>query len=81
MSTLDRIRVLLAEILGTEIEPTPIELHAQLIEDLGADSLDGIQLQLAIEEEFGVAIGDDEMTSLITVGDLVKRIDGAQPPA
>lgn len=81
MTTLDRLRTLLAEILGTEIEPTPIEPHARLEEDLGADSLDAIQLQLAIEEEFGVVIEDGELLRLITVGDLVQRIDSAQPPA
>lgn len=81
MTTLDRLRTLLADILGPETEPTPIELHAHLVEDLGADSLDSVELQMAIEEEFGVVIGDDEFTHLITVGDLVKRIDSAQPPA
>ncbi|HYF88774.1 acyl carrier protein [Azospirillum sp.] len=74
------LRTLLADILGTETEPTPIEPHAQLIDDLGADSLDAYELQIAIEEEFGVAIEDDELPRLITVGDLVKRIDNAQPP-
>lgn len=81
MTTLDRLRVILADILGSEAEPTPIEPHARFSDDLGADSLDAYELQLAIEEEFGIVIADDELPSLITVGDLVKRIDGAQPPA
>lgn len=79
MTTLERLQTLLIEILGMDV--TPVEPHAYLEEDLGADSLDAIQLQLAIEEEFGVVISDDEMPRFITVGDLVKRIDGALPPA
>jgi len=79
MSTLERTQKLLAEILGNGIDPTPIEPHAYFGDDLGADSLDAIQIQIAVEEEFGVEIPDDEFGRIITVDDLVKRIDSAVP--
>ncbi|WP_376957679.1 acyl carrier protein [Azospirillum sp. A26] len=79
MTTFERLQKLLADVIGTEIEPTPIERHARFLDDLGADSLDAVEIQFAIEEEFGVEIDDGEFDEIITVDDLVKRIDSAVP--
>ncbi len=46
-------------------------------EDLGADSLDTVELVMAFEEEFGIEIPDDAAESIVTVGDAVKYIDKA----
>src|ERR1700685_3795216 len=52
--------------------------NASFIEDLGADSLDTVELVMAVEEEFGIEIPDDAAESIVTVGDAVKYIDKAQ---
>ena len=52
--------------------------NASFIEDLGADSLDTVELVMAFEEEFGIEIPDDAAESIVTVGDAVKFIDKAQ---
>jgi acyl carrier protein len=51
--------------------------NASFIEDLGADSLDTVELVMAFEEEFGIEIPDDAAESIVTVGDAVKYIDKA----
>lgn len=51
---------------------------ASFIEDLGADSLDTVELVMAFEEEFGIEIPDDAAESIVTVGDAVKFIDKSQ---
>jgi acyl carrier protein len=51
---------------------------ASFIEDLGADSLDTVELVMAFEEEFGIEIPDDAAESIVTVGDAIKFIDKAQ---
>ncbi len=52
-----------------------ITMEARLIEDLGADSLDAVELNMAIEDSFGVEIPDTALAELKTVGDLVKHIE------
>jgi acyl carrier protein len=52
--------------------------NASFIEDLGADSLDTVELVMAFEEEFGIEIPDDAAESIVTVGDAVKFIEKAQ---
>lgn len=61
---------IVAEILS--VDPSSIKLESSAIEDLGADSLDVVELCLALEEEFGVEIPDDAAESLQTVGDAVN---------
>ena len=51
---------------------------ASFIDDLGADSLDTVELVMAFEEEFGVEIPDDAAETILTVGDAVKFIEKAQ---
>ena len=54
-----------------------IRRHFLFIDDLGADSLDTVELVMAFEEEFGVEIPDDAAETILTVGDAVKYIDKA----
>jgi acyl carrier protein len=52
-----------------------VTLQAKFIEDLGADSLDTVELVMAFEEEFNVEVPDEEAEKLQTVGDVVKYIE------
>ena len=51
-----------------------VVLTARLVEDLGADSLDVVELIMAFEDEFGVSLPDEEISKMKTVGDIVKYI-------
>ena len=71
----DKIKRIVVEHLGVdEAKVTP---EASFIDDLGADSLDTVELVMAFEEEFGIEIPDDAAESIVTVGDAVKYIDKA----
>jgi acyl carrier protein len=68
----DRVRKIVVEHLGVE-EDKVVE-SASFIDDLGADSLDTVELVMAFEEEFGIEIPDDAAESIQTFGDAVKFI-------
>jgi acyl carrier protein len=68
----DRVKAVLAENLGEKVEN--IILEARLEDDLRADSLDFIDLVMAIEEEFGLEIPDEEANKLTTVKDIVLYV-------
>ena len=72
----DKVRDIIVEQLG--VNPEQVTLEAKFIEDLGADSLDTVELVMAFEEEFGVEIPDDAAETILTVGDAVKFIEKAQ---
>jgi len=55
-----------------------ITLEASLTKDLGADSLDAVEIILAIEEEYGIEIPDDVAENLKTVGDLMSYLEGVK---
>lgn len=69
----EKLRDLIVENLGVNEEEVTQE--ANLIEDLGADSLDAVELSMAIEDEFDVEIEDEEFQQLATVGDILKAIE------
>ena len=69
----DRVRAIIAEQLGVKIEE--VTDAASFIDDLGADSLDTVELVMALEEEFGVEIPDEDAEKMTTVGDAVKYIE------
>lgn len=71
-----RIKDIIIEQLGvTADQVTP---GAKFIEDLGADSLDTVELVMALEEEFGLEIPDDEAEKLQSVGDVIKHVEDSQ---
>ncbi len=70
----EKVRAIVVEQLGVKIEEVKDE--AKFIDDLGADSLDTVELVMALEEEFGAEIPDEEAEKLTTVGDAVKYIEG-----
>jgi len=71
----DRVKKIVVEHLG--VEESKVTENASFIDDLGADSLDTVELVMAFEEEFGIEIPDDAAESIVTVGDAVKYIDKA----
>ena len=73
--TPDRVKKIVVEHLGVE-EDKVVE-SAAFIDDLGADSLDTVELVMAFEEEFGIEIPDDAAETIQTVGDAVTFIKGA----
>ena len=70
--TADRVQKIVVEHLGVEADKVTQE--ASFIDDLGADSLDIVELVMAFEEEFGVEIPDDAAEKITTVGDATKYI-------
>lgn len=68
----EKVKKIVAEQLGVDI--TEVKPEASFIEDLGADSLDTVELVMALEEEFGVEIPDEDAEKIINVGDAIKYI-------
>ena len=71
-----RIKEIIVEQLGANADQVVPE--AKFIEDLGADSLDTVELVMALEEEFGSEIPDEDAEKLTTVGDVIKYIEDQQ---
>lgn len=72
-ATFDKVKKIIVEQLGVdEGEVTP---EASITDDLGADSLDQVELVMAFETEFNIDIPDEEAEKIKTVGDAVARID------
>lgn len=69
----EKVRKLIAEELS--LEEAKITLESRLSEDLGADSLDAVELIMALEDEFGVEVSDEMAQSIRTVGDIVKLLE------
>ena len=70
----ERVKKIVVEHLG--VEDSKIQSDSKFIDDLGADSLDTVELVMAFEEEFGSEISDSEAEKILTVGDAVKFIEG-----
>ena len=73
--TADRVKKIVVEHLGVEADK--VTEDASFIDDLGADSLDTVELGMAFEEEFGCEIPDDAAEKILTVGDAVKFLESA----
>ncbi|WP_439575352.1 acyl carrier protein [Phreatobacter sp.] len=73
--TAERVKKIVVEQLGVDAEK--VVPAASFIDDLGADSLDTVELVMAFEEEFGVEIPDDAAETILTVGDAVKFLEKA----
>jgi acyl carrier protein len=67
-----KVREIIANELGVEMEKVTDE--ASFVEDLGADSLDTVELVMAFEEEFGVEIPDEDAEQMQTVGDAIRYL-------
>ena len=69
----ERVKKIVVEHLG--VDESKVTENASFIDDLGADSLDIVELVMAFEEEFGVEIPDDAAEKIATVGDATKYIE------
>lgn len=69
----EKVKDIIVEQLG--VNPEQVTNTASFIEDLGADSLDTVELVMAFEEEFGVEVPDEDAEKLQTVGDVIKYIE------
>jgi acyl carrier protein len=71
-----RVKDIIVEQLG--VKPEQVTPEAKFIEDLGADSLDTVELVMALEEEFGIEVPDEQAEKLQSVGDVIKYIEDSQ---
>ena len=74
LSTFDQVKKIVKEQLG--VEEDEIQMSSTFVDDLGADSLDIVELIMAFEEEFNIEIPDEKAEKIKTVEDVVKYIDG-----
>lgn len=74
MAAEEKIKSIIAEQLGVKAEE--IKPESSFVEDLGADSLDTVELVMALEEEFGIEIPDEDAEKMTTVGEAIKYIEG-----
>ena len=73
MSVTEKVKSIIVEQLG--VKPDQVVPTASFVNDLGADSLDTVELVMALEEEFGIEIPDEEAEKILTVQDAVKYIE------
>ena len=76
MSTFEQVKKIVKEQLGVEEEE--IQMSSTFVDDLGADSLDIVELIMAFEEEFNIEIPDEKAEKIKTVEDVVKYIEEAK---
>ena len=76
MSTFDKVKAIVVEQLG--VDEAEVTIDSTFIDDLGADSLDIVELIMAFEEEFNVEIPDDVAEKIKTVKDTIEYIDSAK---
>jgi acyl carrier protein len=74
MALEDKVKEIIVEQLGVNADQVTAE--ASFIEDLGADSLDTVELVMAFEEEFGAEIPDEDAEKLTTVGGVIEYLKG-----
>ena len=72
----EKVTEIIVEQLGVSADQ--VKPESKMIEDLGADSLDAVELVMAVEEEFGIEVPDEEAEKLISVGDIISHVEKAQ---
>ena len=73
MAVEEKVKDIIAEQLGVKKEE--IKAESSFVDDLGADSLDTVEVVMALEEEFGIEIPDEDAEKITTVGEVIKYID------
>jgi acyl carrier protein len=74
--TFEKVKKIIVEQLG--VEESEVTMEASITDDLGADSLDQVELVMAFETEFNIDIPDEEAEKIKTVGDAVNKIDSSE---
>ena len=70
---LEKVKELVAEQLG--IKKETIKENSNIVDDLGADSLDVIEMLMTLEDEYGITIPDDQISQVRTIGEIVNLIE------
>lgn len=73
MSVFEKLQSIIAEQL--ELDVDEIDYESNIIEDLGADSLDIVDLVMSVEDEFGIEVPDEALEKITTIEDMVKYIE------
>ncbi len=73
MATIDKVKELISQQLNKPVEE--ITEEKEVVKDLGADSLDIVELIMSLEEEFGITVPEEDAVDVKTVGDIVNLID------
>ncbi len=76
MENFDKLKEILVDVLGVKEED--IKPESKFVDDLGADSLDLVELIMSFEDKFGIEISDEEAEKIVTVKDALDYIDAAQ---
>ena len=76
MEIMDRVKKIIVDQLG--VEENKVKKESSFIDDLGADSLDIVELIMAFEEEFDIEIADEEAEKIKVVGDVVRYLEEKQ---
>ncbi|MDB4618342.1 MAG: acyl carrier protein [Akkermansiaceae bacterium] len=72
----EKVTEIIVEQLGVSADQ--VKPESKMIEDLGADSLDAVELVMAVEEEFDIEVPDEEAEKLASVGDIIAHVEKAQ---
>ena len=72
MENFDKLKEILVDVLGVNEED--VKLESKFVDDLGADSLDLVELIMAFEDKFGIEISDEEAEKMVTVKDVLDYI-------
>ena len=76
MATFDKVKELIAQQLNKS--PAEITEDKEIVKDLGADSLDVVEMLMSLEEEFSITVPEEDAVNIKTVGDIVKLIEEKQ---
>jgi acyl carrier protein len=76
MATVDKVIELIAQQLDKSVDS--ITLDKEIVQDLGADSLDVVEMLMSLEEEFNISVPEEDAVNIKTVGDIVKLIEEKQ---
>lgn len=76
MEMFDKVKEVIVEALSCD--PNIVTMEASLVDDLEADSLDAVELNMALDETLGISLTDEELKTLETVGDIVRILEARQ---
>lgn len=78
-TTFETVKKIIVELIG--VEPERVTMDADLVADIGMDSLDSVEVLMAVEDEIGVLVDDEQADKIVTVADAVALIDSTRAAA
>lgn len=76
MSTMDRLKALIDRVFEGDLDTATLTPASRLREDVGMSSIGMLYMAMSLEEEFGLTLNNDDFGRLLTVGDVIARIEG-----